>query len=304
MLTSIIIITYNSKDYILKCLKSIYKVNGINKAEIIVLDNNSYDNSVFLIQKYYPEVKVIESKINLGFGAGVNKAVKSALGKYIVLLNPDVEVDKNWLNPLIKHLTTHKDTVAVNSKTFIKINNKKYIQNAGNYIFSDGHGRDRGAVVTIDHQQLYEQDSIYYQQSKQIPAFSGVSVAIKKNIFQKFHGFDENMFLYYEDSDLSLRFKKTGYQIWYEPKSTLTHTHSASSVEWSAFFIYQTELNRLIFLLKHFSISIIIKEVFRYQLATLKQLLTLNKRFFLRIRVLTRIFFTLPHIIKYRMDNN
>ncbi|MCA9369419.1 glycosyltransferase family 2 protein [Candidatus Woesebacteria bacterium] len=298
---SIILVTYNSSDFIGECLSSLQKLTGIGDAEIIVWDNASTDSTVKLIEKKFPKVTLHTSEKNLGFGAAVNKAANLAKGKYIILLNPDTQVSKNWLEPLLATFKLYKNVGAVNSKTKIVIDGKEYIQNAGNYVFYDAHSRDRGAVITKDRQQLYEEDSQYYNTPTEVDAFSGVSVAIDRKLFLELGGFDEHMFMYYEDTDFSLRLKKAGYSIWYQPKSELKHIHSASSEEWSEFFVYHTELNRLLFLWKHFSFARVIIEMGKYKASMFKQLLKLKRRGFTRFKVLLKLGINLPYLTLYRL---
>lgn len=299
---SVILITYNSADFITDCLSSVEKVTGIGDAEIIVWDNASTDKTVSIIKKKFPKIILHESLKNLGFGKAINKAVAEiATGKYIVLLNPDTQVSKKWLSELLKTFETKKNVGAVNSKTKIMIDGKEFIQNAGNYLFYDGHSRDRGAVITKDRQQLYESDSDYYNTATKVSAFSGVSVAIPRELFLQLGGFDEHMFMYYEDTDFSLRLQKHGYDIWYQPTSELSHIHSASSEEWSEFFVFHTELNRLLLVWKHFSFWRITIEMTKYKLSMFKQLLKLKRRGLTRFKVLLYIGAYLPYLLLYRL---
>lgn len=299
---SIVLISYNSADFLDSCLDSLKKVDGLKQAEVLLWDNNSSDSTISIAQKY-DFVKIIESDKNLGFGRAVNEAADMATGEYLVLLNPDTQVDKNWLLGLYQTFTTHDRVGAANSKTMISIDGKAFIQNAGNYVFADGYSRDRGAVVTKDHRQLYELDSVFYNQEKEVMAFSGVSVMIKRNLFTKLGGFDEHMFMYYEDVDLSLRLKKLGYSIWYQPMSTLLHLHSASSKEWSSFFILQTELNRLLFVWKHFSLKRAIFELLKFKLSALKMLFSGNRLFLTKIQVLIKFSLNFLYLLTYRAQN-
>lgn len=301
--TSIIIITYNSSEFIEECLSSVQKVNGFNQAQIIVWDNASSDKTVNIIESKFPKVKLFKSNQNLGFGAAINQVVQKIDTEYIVLLNPDTQVEKNWLNGLLETFDKEKKVGAVNSKTKIVIDGKKYIQNAGSHLFHDGHGRDRGAVISSDHQQSYEEDNEFYNQLTEVDAFSGVSVMIPRKLFISLGGFDDHMFMYYEDTDLSIRMKKKGYKVFYQPKSELSHLHSASSEEWSKFFVYQTELNRLLLVLKHFPLKTVFIELFKYKLSTIYQLLKLKKRFFTRLKVLTTLTTKLPYLLSYRSQN-
>lgn len=131
---------------------------------------------------------------------------------------------------------------------------KKYkvdlIQNAGNVLFRDGYGRDRGACV-IGHAQFYEADTGQYEIFEEIHSFCGAAVLINKKATDQVGVFDTNFFMYYEDNDLALRMKKNGWKIFYCPKSMVRHIHSASSKEFSPFFVYNTERNRLLMVFKH-----------------------------------------------------
>lgn len=298
---SIILVTYNSADFIASCLSSLEKVEGIADAQIIVWDNASTDKTVSVIKKKFPKVTLLVSKENLGFGKAVNKAAAQATGKYIVLLNPDTKVEPNWLRPLLNTFSKYPNVGAVNSKTKIVIDGSEYIQNAGNYLFYDGHSRDRGAVITINRQQRYEKDSEYYNTSTKVDAFSGVSVALPRKLFLDMGGFDEHMFMYYEDTDFSLRLKKRGYDVWYQPKSKLKHIHSASSEEWSEFFVYHTELNRLLFVVKHFSTFRWMSEIIKYKISMTYQLLKFKRRGITRFKVLLNIAASFPYLLHFRL---
>lgn len=131
------------------------------------------------------------------------------------------------------------------------------VQNAGNVIFKNGQGRDRGTASTKSS-QIFELDSPFYNEATEIQAFCGVSVLIRKDVFVKLGGFDESFFMYFEDADLSILMRKMGYIIFYEPKSVAYHLHSGSSIEWSPFFSYHAERNHLAFVIKHFPLSVVV----------------------------------------------
>jgi GT2 family glycosyltransferase len=395
---SVIIVNFNGKHYLKTCLDSVFKQSiPQSKFEVIVVDNNSSDNSVAFINKSFPKVSLIESKTNRGFAGGNNLGVEQAQGKYIVLLNNDTKVSRNWLKFLLEKIKSDSKIAAVNSKSFLyypfvkiqidsdvfmhsdftnsidfksvgvsieevvtnndllqrmiqyyqgfyKEENKKNqvplrwtdghgvlllpidpdkasakyfltvrsqksrtniktslkiqtsdhvlvedtldshevkqyqinlktdqlkpylcneVQNAGNVVFKSGHSRDRGAVVH-KRQQYYEVDSNYFEKSSEIGAFCGVSVILRKDLFEKMGGFDESYFMYYEDVDLSLSLRRQGYKLVYEPKSTLRHIHAGSSGEWSPFFNYHVEKNHLATLVKHFPVSTILTSLIRH----------------------------------------
>jgi len=139
------------------------------------------------------------------------------------------------------------------------------IQNAGNFIFSDGYGRDRGAEI-IDNKQFYEADRGQYNNEESVPSFCGAGVVLNKEALKDVGLFDEKFFMYYEDDDLSLRMKKKGWEIVYCPKAIIRHIHSASSKEWSPFFVFNVERNRLLLVAKHWPRTEALKEFIKFLL--------------------------------------
>ncbi len=145
-----------------------------------------------------------------------------------------------------------------------KIKNKLIylVQNAGNIIFKNGLGRDRGSVIkrTLkETKEFYDYDSKYYNTKSKVVSMCGASCLIKRDIIPNNTLFDPAYFMYYEDVDLSLKVWKSGYDIIYQPKSVVYHKHRASTnKQTSAFFISHIDKNHLFFLLTHFPLKIFI----------------------------------------------
>lgn len=133
------------------------------------------------------------------------------------------------------------------------------IQNAGNFIFRRGFSRDRGACVIL-HKQYYEPDLGQYNQEEIVPGFNGAGVLLNKKALDEVGLFNRQFFMYYEDVDLSLTLKEMGWKVVYCPKAKIRHIHAASSKEWSPFFVFNAERNRLIFVARHWPRWIAIKE--------------------------------------------
>jgi len=182
---------------------------------------------------------------------------------------------------------------------------KKYkvnlIQNAGNFYFRDGHGRDRGTIV-INRNQYYEMDKGQYDKEEEIPGFCGAGVLINKEALKDVGYFDESFFMYYEDGDLSLRLKESNYMIVYSPKALIRHIHAGSSGEWSDFFIFNAERGRLLFVAKHWPRLKAVKEWLKYiandtigtplyYLFIKKDKINAKLKFIIRLRVNISIFF-------------
>ncbi len=140
-------------------------------------------------------------------------------------------------------------------KVELKLNNSReftsdLIQNAGNYYFRDGFSRDRGSIV-YKSQQFYEEDLGQYAEEEEIEGFCGAGVLLNKKALMEVGHFDPDFFMYYEDGELSLRMRESKWKIIYSPKCVVRHIHSASSQEWSEFFVYHVERGRLLFVAKH-----------------------------------------------------
>lgn len=246
---SIIIVTHNHKDYIEKCLNSIP-----SNLEIILVDNISTDGTPELIEAEYPHVKLIKSNENLGYGKGVNLGVKNSKGNYLVILNPDTIIEENSIEELVKPLIPNNEIITV-PKVMLYDGSK--INTCGNIEHFTGLTFTRG---------LGKKDS-YYDEEEYLGGLSGVCFALKRDLYHKIGGFDENIFLYMEDAEISWKINSLGYKILYVPNSVFYHDYK---LEVNAEKIYHLELGRYIilrkyFLWKHFLVffpSLIITEMF------------------------------------------
>ena len=133
------------------------------------------------------------------------------------------------------------------------------LNNAGSKVYVDGYGADR-AYQEIDHGQYDTPDEVF--------AFCGGAVCLRVDALREVGYFDDDFFLYYEDTDLSWRLRSAGWSIAYEPTAVTRHIHAASSVEWSPFFSFHVDRNRLLMLTKNATVGVAIREVLRYPLTT------------------------------------
>jgi GT2 family glycosyltransferase len=133
------------------------------------------------------------------------------------------------------------------------------LNNAGSMVFRDGYGADR-AYQELDRGQ--------YERAEEVFAFCGGSVCFRTEALREAGVFDDDFFLYYEDTDLSWRLRALGWRIRYQPAAVARHIHSASSVEWSPLFVFHTDRNRLLMLTKNARAGLAAREVLRYPLTT------------------------------------
>ncbi len=215
---AVVILNWNGKDFLAKFLPSVvqYSLN----AQIIVADNGSTDNSVDFIKTNFPTVNIIINDKNYGFAGGYNKALQQVSAKYYVLLNSDVEVTKNWINPIIKLMETDEKIAACQPK--IKdYNNKEYFEYAGaagGFIDKYGYPLCRGRIF-----DNLEKDHHQYNDVKEIFWASGACLFIKSELYHKIGGLDEYFFAHMEEIDLCWRLKNIGYKIMVCPQAEVFH---------------------------------------------------------------------------------
>lgn len=191
---SVIIVNYNGVKYLKQCLDSLFeKLQGI-AFEIIIIDNNSADNSCDYILKNYPQVVLIPSKENLGFAKGNNQAVKQAKGKYLLLINNDTIV----LDSIFPVLECLKKDESIGVIGINMLNpNKEYLPAAGNFpnslnMFQLKKLLDLGKEFKIGQ---------FSKNGYEVDWLGGSFLLLSKKVYQKINGFDEDYFMYVEDVD-------------------------------------------------------------------------------------------------------
>jgi GT2 family glycosyltransferase len=234
---SIIIVNTNELHHLRRCLPSIINQHYSNY-EVLVIDNASTDGSINYIGENYPNIRVIRNKTNLGYAGANNVGFHLADQKYIAVLNPDTEVDPDWLQELVAALESNKKAGLATPKILL-MDNPQLINACGNNITYSGLTVCRGL----------EQPAEKYTEPAVVPAVSGAAFVIKKEVLDKIGGFDENFFIYYEETDLSLRAMLAGYQCLFVPTSIVFHKYAFRFTPKKCFY---QERNRYYSLLKTF----------------------------------------------------
>lgn len=217
--TAIVILNYNGKHYLEEFLPFVEKYSPKN-AKIIIADNASTDDSIIYLQNHHPSVTIIPLASNLGYSHGYNEALKQVEAEYFVLLNSDVEVTKDWLQPLTKLLDEDPSIAACQPKilSYHKRHCFEYAGAAGGFIDFLGYPFCRGRI--FDH---VERDTGQYDDT--IPIFwaTGACLAIRSTVFRELGGFDEDFFAHMEEIDLCWRIRLNGHQIFYVGESAVYH---------------------------------------------------------------------------------
>ena len=216
--TAVVILNWNGKTFLEQFLPSVVK--HTKNAKVIVADNCSTDDSIAFLKNNFPTVKIVVLDKNYGFAGGYNKALKQIESQYYVLLNSDVEVTENWLEPMEELLENDSSIVACQPK--IKDQKKKthfeYAGASGGFIDKYGYPFCRGRIF-----DELEEDINQYNDSTEIFWASGAALFIRAEEYHNIGGLDEFYFAHMEEIDLCWRLKNQGHKIMSCPSSTVYH---------------------------------------------------------------------------------
>jgi GT2 family glycosyltransferase len=222
-LFSVIIPNWNGAHHLPTCLESLRK-QTYPRVEIIVADNNSQDESLSLLEREYPEVRVIALEENRGYAGGVNAGIAAAEGEILAILNNDTEVDPRWLEELWSGLERHPEAGSVTSKILL-FDERKIFNSAGDLYGTDGIPVNRG---------VWEEDRGQFDQEEEVFSPCGGACAIRRSMLDDLASkgqegpFDEDFFAYCEDVDLGWRAQLAGYKCVYVPTAKIYHRLSAT----------------------------------------------------------------------------
>lgn len=238
---SIIIVNYKCKACVLNCVKSIKEADWTSpfptggeaklKYEIIVVDNNSHDSLKELLAWQFPDIQFIQNDKNLGMGAGNNVGIKKAQGKYIVIMNPDTIAFPDTFTKLFGFMANNPKagiagpkqynpdkTIQASCYRWYKILTPLYRRTPLGNMKLAQKDLDRFLMVDFDHNSIRKVDWLL-----------GSFLFCRSNALAKVGNFDERFFLYFEDTDLCLRFWNKGYEVVYYPEAEIIHNHARES---------------------------------------------------------------------------
>jgi GT2 family glycosyltransferase len=240
-LATVIVINWNGRRYLDRCFEATLGQVIDGGMEVMLVDNGSTDGSAEHVEERWPDVRVVRTGRNLGFAAGNNVGMMRATGRYVVLLNPDTTVQPGWLQALVQAAEADPKVGAVTSK-LVFMADPGELQNAGCLLLSDGSGADRG---------FHERDTGQYEVREEVFGACGAAALYRRAMLDDVGHLDETFFNYYEDTDLNWRLRLRGWKVLYEPAAVVHHVHAGSSGEWSPFFTFHVDRNRLFMILKN-----------------------------------------------------
>lgn len=251
---AVVILNWNGKKYLEKFLPILYERTPLNieesgiETEIIVADNASTDDSIEFLQKVYPNLQLIINSKNYGFAQGYNEALQQVEADYFVLLNSDVEVSDNWVEPIIRLMEEDTTIAAAQPKilSYDRRNEFEYAGGAGGYIDFLGYPFCRGRIFSV-----VEQDKGQYDDNCEIFWATGAAMFVRAGLYKKHGGLDNDFFAHMEEIDFCWRMKNYGYKIIYCADSVVYHIGGGTLNKTSPFKTYLNFRNNLSLLYKN-----------------------------------------------------
>lgn len=216
--TAVVILNYNGEKLLRQFLPSVVRYS--TGAEVIVADNGSTDQSITLLEKEFPSVRIIRLDKNYGFCGGYNKSLAQVEADNYVLLNSDIEVTPNWLESMVQLLDGDESIAAVQPKV-LSYNNREYFEYAGaagGFLDALGYPFCRGRIFTH-----VEKDSGQYNDTRQIFWATGACLLIRSKTYWQFDGLDEDFFAHMEEIDLCWKLQRAHHKVYYSGLSTVYH---------------------------------------------------------------------------------
>jgi len=256
---AIVILNWNGKKYLEKFLPSVIKHSQNKDVAVIVADNGSTDSSVSFLQNTFTGIHLILFEKNYGFTGGYNKALEKIDAEYFVLLNSDVEVTENWIEPIIKIMEGDNTIAAAMPKirSYEKQCSFEYAGASGGFMDKYGYPFCRGRIIGT-----VEEDVGQYDKISDIFWASGAAMFIRADLYKKAGGLDNDFFAHMEEIDLCWHLKNMGYRIIINPESVIYHVGGGTLPNNSSRKIYLNYRNNLLLLLKNLPKKKIIPIIF------------------------------------------
>lgn len=247
---AVVILNYNGRNYLEKFLPIVLQHSS--EAEVIVADNASTDDSISLLNEHFSQTRIIELSENFGFAGGYNEALKEIEAEYFILLNSDVEVTDNWINPVISFLDSNTGYAACQPKIldYSKRKSFEYAGASGGFIDFLGYPFCRGRIF-----DTIENDLGQYDQSLDVFWASGACMFIRSDVFWNTGGFDADFFAHMEEIDLCWRIHSLGLKTKCIPSSTVFHVGGGTLAKASSFKTYLNFRNGLYLLIKNLTLG-------------------------------------------------
>ncbi|KKW23429.1 MAG: Glycosyltransferase/rhamnosyltransferase [Parcubacteria group bacterium GW2011_GWA2_51_12] len=250
---SVIIVSYNTKDKLRLCLASVTQSSGV-VFEVFVVDNASSDGSPEMVREEFPSVALVRNRTNIGYAKANNQAIASSRGRYVLLLNPDVEVRPDTMSKMMAYMDEHPD-VGISGCKVLKIDGKldlacrRSFPTPASSLF-----RVTGLSFLFPKSRFASYNLTYLPEDEiaEVDSVMGAFLLISRLVIEKIGLLDETFFMYGEDIDWCFRAKEAGFKVMYAPITTVTHDKGSSSRKVSRKALYEFHKAMQIFYDKHY----------------------------------------------------
>ncbi len=296
---AVVILNWNGKTLLQQFLPLVVKYSSTS--QIYVADNASTDDSVAFVSEHFPMVKLIQNNENGGYAKGYNDALKQVEEPLLCLVNSDIEVTENWLQPILDEFNTDTDTAIIQPK-ILDYKNKshfEYAGAAGGFIDKYGYPFCRGRIF-----DTIEEDTGQFNDTKDIFWASGACLFIKNSVFKTLNGFDESYFAHMEEIDLCWRAFNTNHNVKYVGASAVYHVGGATLSSTNPKKTYLNFRNSLFTLVKNTDSNLFFRTIIRMKLdavAAIRFLFQLKPQYFFAIlKAHGSFYMNLGRILKQR----
>ena len=245
MKTAVVILNWNTKDFLEKFLPPLIESTEGLDAEVIVADSASTDASMEMMSEKFPKIRQIRLEKNYGFTGGYNRALALVDAEYYVLINSDIEVPKNWLSPLVEWMDTHPECGACGPKlhSWYDRDMFEYAGAAGGYLDRYGYPFCRGRVMS-----KIEKDTGQYDTPANVLWVSGACLMVRSSIWKSLGGLDDRFFAHMEEIDLCWRIQLSGFKVTVVPSSVVYHIGGGTLPKKSPYKLFLNYRNNLLML--------------------------------------------------------
>lgn len=248
---TIVIVNWNRKELLKKCLASIFDDKPPISYEVFVVDNGSIDSSAALVEEEFPQVHLIRNEENLGFSRANNQGMRKGRGRYILLLNNDIEVLLGALVKMIQFMDANPQAGAVGGKLFypsmthqVGFNLRRFPRLIDSIIEIFGMDKLWPTNPFTKRYWMLKED---FNKVLSVEQPAGACLLVRREVIEKVGLLDEGFFSWYEDVDWCLRIKKAGHDIFFLPQSKFIHHHGASFKRWESGYGQTVRFNSMFY---------------------------------------------------------
>mgnify|MGYP000002771670 CR=1 FL=1 len=250
MKLSVIIVNYNVRYFLEQCISSVQKATRAIDSEIIIVDNNSSDDSCSMVKDNFPSITLIENKKNVGFSTANNQGVAVAKGDYVCILNPDTAVAEDVFTKVLHYASSLKDLGALGC----------YLMD-GTGCFLPESKRNLptplvSALKLLGFSKKYYADAVSRNEKGNVAVLVGAFMLLKRSVYTKVNGFDQDYFMYGEDIDLSYKLEKAGFKNYYLGTAVTLHYKGESTTK-NKIYLQRFYGAMTIFYKKHFTTNLL-----------------------------------------------